>query len=82
MGDRWEGKLGEVDDRVRNLMREREEMQGVIKNLEDLKREMEGEARELKQKISQQAHELDLTREEIKELRATNKGLDSTKFTQ
>lgn len=34
------------------------------------------------QKIAQQKHELELIHNEIKELRATNRGLDSTKFTQ
>lgn len=43
---------------------------------------METENKEQAQKISQQRHELDLISNEIKELRDTNKGLDTTKFSQ
>jgi len=43
---------------------------------------LETKNKEQENKIAQQQHELDLIRNEIKELRLANKGLDSTKFTQ
>lgn len=53
-----------------------------MSNLQDQKRDLETECKDKAQKISQQLHELELIRNEIQELRAANKGLDTTKFSQ
>ena len=56
------------------------ELTSFTSQLQDQKRDLESENKEQSQKISQQQHELDLIRNEINELRLTNKGLDTTKF--
>lgn len=58
------------------------EQADLIQSLQDKKRDLETLSKEQQQKISHQAHELELIHNEIKELRETNKGLDSTKFSQ
>lgn len=58
------------------------ELTSFTSQLQDQKRDLESENKEQSQKISQQQHELDLIRNEINELRLTNKGLDTTKFSQ
>lgn len=54
----------------------------MTSKLKDEKRDLETENKEKENKIAQQQHELELIKNEIKELRLANKGLDSTKFTQ
>lgn len=48
----------------------------------DQKRDIETDNKDHLLKISHQQHELEIIHNEIKELRMTNKGLDTTKFSQ
>ena len=50
--------------------------------LRETKRDLEVENKEKRQKIESLTYELELVRNELKELREANKGLDTTKFSQ
>lgn len=52
----------------------------VINGLQDKKRDLETLNKEQAQQIDSLRHQLDLVKNEIMELRSTNKGLDTTKF--
>jgi hypothetical protein len=66
----------QINDLQEKLMKQSE----LNQNLMDVKRDLESNCKDQQIKLSQQQHELDLIRNEIKDLRETNKGLDTTKF--
>ena len=64
-------------------------LQGSVFQVQDEKRQAETSIRDLEQRLDQRKHEMDLLQaensrltNEIGELRQTNKGLDTTKFSQ
>ena len=46
------------------------------------RRALEKEGKELQQRVDMQQHELELLRNQLRDLKDANKGLDSTKFSQ
>jgi spindle assembly abnormal protein 6 len=61
-------------------MRALREQELKYDDLSTLKRNLELENKDLRQKIEMTHYELDLVKAELKDLREANKGLDSTKF--
>ena len=70
------------ENQVKDLQDKVMQLSDLTTQLQDVKRDLETENKDQQQKISQQLHELELIRNEIQDLRATNKGLDTTKFSQ
>lgn len=72
---KYEKDIKQLQDKLEVYVQQNNELQ-------DIKRNFESENKEQRQKLDSLHYELDLVRNELKELRQANKGLDTTKYSQ
>ena len=70
------------DHEKREMVNKYEKQVKELSSEVQFKRDVEIENKEQKQTIDKLSYELDLVKNELHELRNTNKGLDQTKFSQ
>ena len=70
---KYEKDIKQLQDKLEIYVQQNNELQ-------DIKRNFESENKEQRQKLDSLHYELDLVRNELKELRQANKGLDTTKY--